>query len=66
MTDQGEFLTASDLAKMANVDFSYICRLCRTGRIPAIKHGPAWLIRREDALAWLASRRARKVRRRKL
>jgi len=52
--------TASSLAEAAGVDNSYIARLCRQGKIPAIKLNPqTWLIRYEDGAAWLEARQAK-------
>jgi excisionase family DNA binding protein len=56
MTDKLELLSASDLARKANVSASYVARLCRKGEIPATKMGTVWLIRAEDAETWLEQR----------
>jgi len=56
MSEKPAILSATDLAKKAGVAPSYIARLCRTGRLPASKLGGTWMIRAEDAEAWLAKR----------
>lgn len=54
--------TATRLADEAGVTSSYVQRLCRQGIIPGMKYGGAtggggvWIIKREDAEAWLQSR----------
>jgi len=49
--------TASGLAKLAGLDKSYVCRLCRLGVIPATKLTTTmWIIKHEDALNWLSER----------
>jgi hypothetical protein len=49
--------TASSLAKAANVDPSYIARLCRRGELDCHKLGPVWLIAYDTGRAWLAQRK---------
>ena len=50
------------LAKAAGVHKTYVARLCKAGIIPAVKvAGAVWLIRREDGLAWLAVRQAKRT-----
>lgn len=54
--------TASSLAEAAGIDKSYIARLCRQGKIPAIKLNPqTWLIRYEDGAAWLEQRKTKQA-----
>ena len=51
--------TASSLARAAGVGADYVARLCRNGKIPAVKVGNAvWVITNKDGLAWLALRPA--------
>lgn len=54
-----EFMMAATLAEKAGVSGSYVSRLCRNGTIPAQKIGQIWLIRHEDAVAWLEDRDSR-------
>lgn len=56
MTDELDLLSASDLADKADISPSYVARLCRQGKIRATKIGTVWLIRTEDAEAWLRER----------
>ncbi len=56
MNDRSAILSATDLAKKAGVAPSYVARLCRIGSVPAFKLGATWVIRAEDAEAWLATR----------
>ena len=56
MTETSDLYSASSLAERAKVSPSYVARLCRRGEIPATKLGTVWLIRAEDAEAWLAKR----------
>lgn len=52
-----DFFTASEVAQEAGVSGSWVARLCREGAIPATKVGSVWLIKPEDAEAWLQRRR---------
>lgn len=56
MTEEIKLYSATDLAEKAGVSGSYVARLCRTGKLPAQKFGTVWLIREEDADAWLEKR----------
>ncbi len=56
MSERPAVLSATDVAKRAGVAPSYVARLCRTGKLPASKFGATWMIRTEDAEAWLATR----------
>jgi len=51
-----QLMGASELAKRAGVSTSYICRLCRQGKIEAVKVGNSWIIERDEAQRWLAER----------
>ena len=53
--------TAKDLAAEAGIDFSYIARLCRLGKLPCRRLGRYWLISREDAQHWLEERKAKQA-----
>jgi len=48
--------TATSLAEAADIDASYIARLCRQGKIKAMKFGQAWMIPYEEGRRWLAER----------
>lgn len=51
--------TASTLAKKAGVSKSYVARLCRRDKLPALKVGGAWLILREVGDEWIENRERR-------
>jgi excisionase family DNA binding protein len=50
-------LTPAQVAERLNLKEPYIHELCRTRRIPAIKHGKYWLIPVEGLRGWLATER---------
>lgn len=62
MSELPDVMTAQQLAHLAGVSGVYVARLCRTGRIPAARLGPSWMIKREAAEAWLAGRRRKRAR----
>ena len=53
--------TASTLAQAAGVAPTYVARLCRQGRIAAVKVGRDWWIAREVGDAWLKKREAKRT-----
>jgi len=56
-------VTPKELAERAQVDVSYIQRLCRHGRIKAMKPGGRdWLIPDEEAERWLREREEKQKR----
>jgi len=59
MNDLPELMSASELARIAGVHVSDTARFIRDGRLRAEKVGAMWLIRREDAAAWLLEREKR-------
>jgi len=50
---------ASTLAAAAGVAFSWIARLCKTGKIDAVKLGNQWFIARDVGDAWIKARAER-------
>jgi hypothetical protein len=52
---------ASTLAAAAGVAFSWIARLCKMGKIDAVKMGNQWFIARDVGDAWLEARAERKA-----
>lgn len=53
--------TATTLAAAAGISKTYVARLCRQGKIPAVKLSPTvWLIRYEDGVAWLEARETKR------
>jgi excisionase family DNA binding protein len=48
--------SATSLAEAADIDASYVARLCRQNKIKAIKFGRSWLISFEDGQRWLEER----------
>lgn len=48
--------TTSLLAAAANVDSSWIRKLCLNGQLSALNPGGAWVIKRTSGDAWLADR----------
>lgn len=61
--DTETYITASELARRAELSNSYLARLCRDGRIPAQRAGQSWIISESAARDWLAER-ARQTNRR--
>jgi len=58
----GSDYNAASLAAAAGVHKSYVARLCRAGRIPAVKVADTiWVISYEDGQAWLATHKKRKT-----
>ena len=57
----GPDYNAASLAHAAGVAPTYVARLCRAGRIPAVKVADTiWVISYEDGQAWLAKRKKKK------
>jgi hypothetical protein len=50
--------TAAALAREADVSRTYVARLCRQGKLEAVKVGGIWIITPEVAKAWLEGREA--------
>lgn len=61
VANETQDFTAYSLAQAAGIDYSYVARLCRQGRIPARKFGHAWLIRYEVGQRWIEEREARQA-----
>ncbi len=57
MENQPRPYTATDLARIARVSVVYVARLCKQGKIEAVKLGPSWTIARSVGDAWLAARK---------
>jgi excisionase family DNA binding protein len=57
MENQPRPYTASSLARAAGVSVVYIARLCRQGKLRAMKLKSVWLIPREAGDAWLEARK---------
>lgn len=43
------YLTVQEVADMIGVDGSQVRRYCIDGKLPAVKIGQQWMIKREDA-----------------
>lgn len=56
-------LTASQLAKMANLHPNHICRLCKQGDIPSARHGTNYVIERTAGMRWLIGRAVKRSKR---
>jgi excisionase family DNA binding protein len=54
------FVTASEAAAEKGVSREAMAKAAREGRIPAVKVGRQWLIRRQDLEAWKQSPRTLK------
>jgi excisionase family DNA binding protein len=44
VTDDLRHLTPAQVAELLNLKEAYVHELCRTGRLPSVKHGKYWLI----------------------
>lgn len=53
---EGAF-TVKGLVKVSGATSSYISRLCRDGRLDAVKASGVWLIDQQSARRWLRTRR---------
>jgi excisionase family DNA binding protein len=48
MANESELLTVQQAAAALGVSRRRVSAMCKSGLLRATKHGPAWLIRRED------------------
>lgn len=46
------YLTTAEAAVLIGVDVSQVCRYCQDKKLPAIRVGRSWLIRKTDARAF--------------
>ena len=56
-SDDLRHLTPTQVSELLNLKAAYVHELCRTGRLPAVKHGKYWLIPQaalRDRLAYRA------------
>jgi excisionase family DNA binding protein len=55
--DEFRHITPAEVGELLNLKEAYIHELCRTGRLPASKHGKYWLISVTALRQWLAAQR---------
>lgn len=56
MDNLNDLIGTKEAAKIADTTPETLARSCRTGTIPAVKIGLAWMIRRSDLDAYIARR----------
>jgi len=56
-----ELLSVEDVARILKISRSTIQRWCHAGKLPAVKIGKAYRIRRGDLDRWYEEKRARVV-----
>ena len=52
-------LTTYQAASLTGFSHTHVCRLCRTGKLPAIRFGHAWMIAEQDAVKLLEEKAPR-------
>ena len=55
--DDLRHITPAEVATLLSVKEAYVHELCRTGRLPAAKHGKYWLVPVAALREWLATQR---------
>jgi excisionase family DNA binding protein len=56
VVDDLRHLTPAQVSELLNLKEAYVHELCRTRRLPAVKHGKYWLIPQATLREWLAYR----------
>lgn len=54
MTDDSEWITASQAAQISGYNEEHITRLCRQGKIAAKKYSTVWQVNRNSLLEYIA------------
>lgn len=52
-----DVMTTDEVADEVGVTVGYVSRLCKTGRLRAVKRQGVWFIERDSVVSWLRTRR---------